>query len=241
MLLIIKGLFFLEGLLLLNFSPRILLEGTVNTLIYLSAYILAFALVWYTDRTRRFSSTLATCMVLSVSVKHIYGTANFFYILVTAMIIPLTCAFTMMQCNPRQERELWSLQYVWLIVGRLVRFYTEDYFKNYKIILEIGLLSVFIVLTGLIPWLKNRKVTLDPIVQIYTPVSRLLLQPRYWFFLFTVLIASVFFFLLENRQLILLSSRWKNHQFIFGFLQKYLLASLHISLYRVVSPLKPFS
>lgn len=197
LLLTIKGLFFLEGLLLSKFSPRILLEGHVTPLCYVSAYITSFAVIWYTDRTRKFGPVLSTCMILSQTIKHFYGTSNYFYILFTAMIIPLTCAFTMMQCNPRQERELWALQYVWLIIGRFLR----SYINILPYPLELILSTIFIILSASVPWIKRRNLTLDgyglkgsPPPQIYTSLSKLLGQSRYLFFLFTVLIASFFFF-----------------------------------------------
>lgn len=204
LLLTIKCLFLLEGLLLSKFSPRILLEGTISPLSYASAYILAFSWIWFTDRSRKFSFTVSACLVLSMLIKYSLGdTNNFFYVFVTAMIIPLTCAFTMMQCNPRKERELWALQYVWLIIGRLLRNSIEELINRHVAIFETVLTIIFVGLAaGLVPWIQQKSLASASLdgskvsrpVQVHTPLSKLLGQARYLAFLVTVLVASIHFF-----------------------------------------------
>jgi hypothetical protein len=161
--------------------------------------------VWFTDRTRRISVTLITTMILSVLLKAFklqlmnLPFYTFLYIFCTAMIVPLTCAFTMMQLSPIQERERWPLQYVFLVIGKFVRtcFIDKQVPVEYEIHVDVITAVIFVILAALIPWIQQRKLALDGAkrpVQIYSPISALLSQSRYLFFLLSVIVASFFFF-----------------------------------------------
>ena len=205
-LITIKCLLFLEGLLLFKFSPRILLDtfSTNQNILfqYIFGYIFAFSWVWFVDRTRRISSTLITLMIFSFLLKtlknHVTWYYEFFYIFFTSMIVPITCAFAMMQLSPKQERERWPLQYVFLILGRLLRTcFIEKLFAQYETVFDTIFTAVFVILVATIPWIQKRKLTLDGVkksVQIYSPISSLLGQSRYLYFLISVIFASFFFF-----------------------------------------------
>lgn len=191
LLILIKFLLFLEGILLFKFSPRVLFDSeSENALIqYLFGYILAFSWVWFADRTRRISSTLIIVMILSFLLRtfkdHVTLYYDFFYIFCTAMIVPLTCAFTMMQLSPIKERERWPLQYAFLIFGRLIRTcFIEKFISGYEILFDTIFTGAFIVLAALIPCIQREKQTLDgdeKPVQVYSPISSLLTQIRYLF------------------------------------------------------------
>lgn len=205
LLILIKCLLFLEGILLFKFSPRVLFDSkTENALLqYFFGYILAFSWVWFADRTRRISSTLIVAMILSFLLRtfkdHVTFYYDFFYVFCTAMIVPLTCAFAMMQLSPIKERERWPLQYAFLIFGRLVRTCSiENFIGGYEILFDTIFTVIFVILAALIPWIQQKKLTLDgakePPVQVYSPISALLSQIRYLLFLISVALASVFFF-----------------------------------------------
>ena len=210
-LIIVKCLFFLEGLLLLKFSPRLLVESArpfVSSILeYGLGYMLSFGWIWYADQSRRIAPTLITCILLSMTVKWYLKTLlpvyinEFLHVLCTSMIIPLTCSFTMMQCNPRQERESWSFQYSFLLMGRLARtLIPQNFLHQNELLFDFVLSSTFVVVAGLIPWIQRRNLvaqSLDPMkkpVQIYTPISGLIDQFRYLYFLLSVLCASFFFY-----------------------------------------------
>ena len=103
-LIIVKCLFFLEGLLLMSFSPRILLESArqpfTAMIEYSLGYILGFGWIWYADQSRAIAPTLITCLVLSMTLKWYLNEilanylADFLRVFSTSMIIPLTCAST---------------------------------------------------------------------------------------------------------------------------------------------------
>lgn len=211
LLILIKCLLFLEGLLLPKFSPLFLLAfvdpNDQNAFLwqYALGYIFAFAWVWFTDRTRKISVTLITTVILSVLLKSFKEQIfhlpfyNFLYISCTAMIVPLTCAFTMMQLSPIQERERWPLQYVFLIIGKFIRtcFIDKHLQVEYEILIDVVATVIFVILAALIPWIQQRKLALDGTkrpVQIYSPISALLSQSRYLSFLLSVIVASFFFF-----------------------------------------------
>lgn len=200
MLTVIKSLFFLEGLLLASFSPKTLLDsGDIVT--WLGGYTLAMLLcVYLAERSRKVNLVLSACMILSTFLKHQSNLPPFLYVGASAMIVPLTCAFTMMQFSPKRERHRWALQYVWLILGKLARYLAAEY---YVVGYDVGLTVVFVILCSCIPYVQARKRTLKaklelghtvPSVQVYTPLAKLLSQSRYLFFLISVLCASFFFF-----------------------------------------------
>ena len=204
LLILIKCLLFLEGILLFKFSPRVLFDSTTENVLlqYFFGYILAFSWVWFADRTRRISSTLIVVMIFSFLLRtfkyHVTFYYDFFYVFCTAMIVPLTCAFAMMQLSPIKERERWPLQYAFLIFGRLVRTcFIEKFIGGFEILFDAIFTGIFIILAALIPWIQQKKLTLDGAkkpIQIYSPISALLSQIRYLFFLISVVLASIFFF-----------------------------------------------
>ena len=226
-------LFFFEGLLLYRFTPQNFLaekSSVFNASIYISAYFLALIWVWFADKTRKLGKVLICCMILSFCLRHcalIYIDCNnsvlvkFLYIFSTSMIIPLTCAFTMMQLSPIKQRERFSLQYTWLIMGRLVRICAVDAFLDlfhHEIILKSLLELILVLLFCCIA----HKITPDTIqkakqsllgspskpVRVFTPISKLLGQYRYLLFLLAVLGSSVFFFYMKqktNHQLVAFS------------------------------------
>lgn len=199
MLAVIKSLLFLEGLLLANFSPKILFEsGDIAT--WLGGYTTALLLwVYLAERTRKIHLVLATCMILSTLAHYLH--ANFFYICTSAMIVPLTCAFTMMQFSPKRERQRWALQYVWLVLGKFTRFLTSDWLSTCRYT-DVILTALFVIICACIPYVQARKKlerelsfpNTQPIKRIYTPITKLLGQSRYLFFLASVLLASFLFF-----------------------------------------------
>lgn len=215
-LVLVKCLFFLEGLLLAKFSPRLLLEGDASILEYGLGYILGFAWIWYCDQSRQLAPTLITCIGLSMTSKWFlkdllpFHIGTFLYIFSTCMIIPLTCAFTMMQCNPRQKRESWSLQYSFLLLGRLARnFIPLALINQHGFQFDVVLSLLFVLVAGSIPWFQARKLTeisLDQQKkkpeQVYTPISGLLGQIRYFYFLLSVLCASFFFYFIRAAAMI---------------------------------------
>lgn len=200
-LIIVKILLFLEGILFIKFSPLLLLGNKLACPFeYGLGYISAFFWIWYTDKSRNISRVLITCIIVSMISKWFYPSnffSTFFYIFGTSMITPLTCAFTMMQCNARQKRESWSFQYSFLILGRLVRVSVLEGVLNEKI-LDLCLSSIFVLTAALIPWLQSKKLVLTKQEQIYTPISALISQFRYLYFLISVLFASIFFFSTKN-------------------------------------------
>lgn len=215
-------LFFLEGLLLVKFSPQTLIlerkPSILAALISISAYFVAFAWIWLADRSRKVGSVLISCMVLSVLFERVFyigpnPISTFLYIFSTAMIIPLTCAFTMMQLSPIRQRERFSLQYSWLILGRLVRIFVVN--KAFEVNDERELLtvamkhSIFVLTSVILFCCFAYKITPKTIqksthqnllsfphkpVQVFTPISKLLGHSRYLLFLLAVLGSSVLFF-----------------------------------------------
>ena len=204
-LIIVKCLFFLEGLLLSSFTPNILLNKCSTALIYGLGYISSFAWVWYADQSRAIAPILITCLTLSMALKWTLrqlfvpdNLAAFFTLFSTSMIIPLTCAFTMMQCNPRQERESWSFQYSFLLLGRLARTFIPE--KQTGLLFDSIVSLIFAVFVVSIPWIQARNLAAksidpkeEPPQQIHTPISELIGQARYLYFLVSVLFASFFF------------------------------------------------
>lgn len=132
-------LFFIEGLLLYRFTPQNFLEeksSVLNASMYVLAYFSAFIWVWFADRTRKLGNVLICCMILSFSLRNsalIYidcksVLVKFLFIFSTSMIIPLTCAFTMMQLSPIKQRGRFGLQYsglslvVWFVFAQWMLF-----------------------------------------------------------------------------------------------------------------------
>lgn len=227
-------LFFIEGLILYRFTPQNFLEETssvLNASMYVSAYFSAFIWVWFADRTRKLGNVLICCMILSFSLRNsalIFIDCNsvlvkFLFIFSTSMIIPLTCAFTMMQLSPIKQRERFGLQYSLLIIGRLVRICAVDalldllHLHQYAI-LKLILESILVLLFCCIAYKitpetiqKAKQSVLDSPskpIQVFTPISKLFGQYRYLLFLLAVFGSSVFFFYAKqktNHQLVLFS------------------------------------
>ena len=191
--------------------PNILLNKCSTALIYGLGYISSFAWVWYADQSRAIAPILITCLTLSMALKWTLrqlfvpdNLAAFFTLFSTSMIIPLTCAFTMMQCNPRQERESWSFQYSFLLLGRLARTFIPE--KQTGLLFDSIVSLIFCCFVVSIPWIQARNLAAksidpkeEPPQQIHTPISELVGQARYLYFLVSVLFASFFFCFTENH------------------------------------------
>lgn len=228
LLLIIKGLLFLEGFLFgsLSFDTVISNANPSNTLLaaaYTIGYLGSFGWVWWADRSRKIQTVLPVLTVSALLSKLLHQSSNetewvFFFslfasVLSAVMIVPLTCAFTMMQFSPKQERERWTLQYIYFILGKLFRVTlfnsaldnlipaTSGQSRRFYFIavFEFVLAGVMILLARLIPAAREReslkrdlqaKSAFSVKTQIYTPITKLMGQARYCFFLLSVVMAS---------------------------------------------------
>ena len=202
---ICKLLLFLEGILLSNFSPLILINSAKTASLcfqYASAFILSLSLVWFADKSRKIGLTLIICITFSTFLKILNNSIPYgelIYIFCTCVIIPLTSAFTMMQLVSVQEQEKFSLQFGWLIVGRKARSLMADMvgdsFKAYEMWIDIFVTILFVLAAGSISFIQERAWKLQSIngrrpEQVYTPISRLLSEQRYFIFLLAVFLSS---------------------------------------------------